>query len=110
MFGGAAPNRTGTGQPNPDGVFADVFDELLRPEIERHMPWWSWIGAVCGAGLGFIVGNVPGLALGAFAGNRLGAVRDAKGKSVAAVFNELAAQQKAEVLRALAMKVLGSAL
>ena len=28
MFGGAAPNRTGTAQPNPDGVFADVFDEV----------------------------------------------------------------------------------
>jgi len=110
MFGGAAPNRTGTAQPNPDGVFADVFDDLLRPEIERHIPWWTWIGAVCGAGLGFIVGNMPGLALGAFAGNRLGAVRDAKGKSVAAVFNELGGQQKAEILRALAMKVLSSAL
>ena len=28
MFGGAAPNRTETGQPNADGVFADVFDEV----------------------------------------------------------------------------------
>lgn len=36
--------------------------------------------------------------LGAVAGNRLGAVRDAKGKSVAAVFSELGGQQKAEVL------------
>lgn len=35
--------------------------------------------------------------LGAFAGNRLGAVRDAKGKSVAAVFSELGGNQKAEV-------------
>lgn len=41
--------------------------------------------------------NVPGLVLGAFAGNRLGAIRDAKGKSVAAVFSELGATQKAEV-------------
>lgn len=41
--------------------------------------------------------NVPGFVLGAFAGNRLGAVRDAKGKSVAAVFSELGATQKAEV-------------
>ena len=115
MFGSATPNRTGTGQPNADGVFADVFDEvilqlfdtssclnytsrqLLRPEIERRVPLWTWIGSVCGAVLGFIVGNMAGLALGAFAGNRLGAVRDAKGKSVAAVFNELGGQQKAEV-------------
>lgn len=35
--------------------------------------------------------------LGAYAGNRLGAVRDAKGKSVAAVFSELGGTQKAEV-------------
>ena len=35
---------------------------------------------------------------GAVAGNRLGAVRDAKNKSVAAVFSELGGQQKAEVL------------
>ena len=41
--------------------------------------------------------NVPGLMIGAFAGNRIGAVRDAKGKSVAAVFSELGATQKAEV-------------
>lgn len=48
-------------------------------------------------GLGFIVANVPGFVLGAVAGNRIGAVRDAKGKSVAAVFSELGASQKAEV-------------
>jgi hypothetical protein len=40
---------------------------------------------------------VPGLVVGAYAGNRLGAIRDAKGKSVAAVFTELGAVQKAEV-------------
>jgi len=39
--------------------------------------------------------------LGAYAGNRLGAVRDAKGKSVAAVFSELGGTQKAEVSRCL---------
>ncbi|KAK2461809.1 hypothetical protein APHAL10511_006272 [Amanita phalloides] len=96
-------------QPDPNGVFADVFDELLRPEVERYAPWWSWIGTACGGGLGFIVANVPGMMLGAYAGNRLGAIRDAKGKSVAAVFSELATVQKAEILRALAMKVLGTA-
>lgn len=35
--------------------------------------------------------------LGAVAGNRLGAIRDAKGKSVAAVFQELGTEQKFEV-------------
>jgi len=110
MFTGA-PGATPTGQrPDAEGVFADVFEELLRPEVERHAPWWSWLGAACGGGLGFIVANIPGLMLGAFAGNRLGAIRDAKGKSVAAVFSELGGNQKAEILRALALKVLGSAL
>jgi len=97
-------------QPNPEGVFTDVFDELLRPEVERRVPWWTYLGTVCGAGIGFIIANFPGLMLGAVGGNRLGAIRDAKGKSVAAVFNDLGGQQKAEILRALAMKVLGSAL
>lgn len=43
--------------------------------------------------------NVPGMMLGAVAGNRLGAIRDAKGKSVATVFGELGAIQRAEVSR-----------
>lgn len=95
--------------------------------MERHAPWWAWFGAACGAGIGFIVANVPGTLVGAYAGNKLGAIRDAKGKSVAAVFGQLGASQKAEVrpsapdrckvnsrrssqiLRALAMKVLGQA-
>lgn len=124
MFTGAAGASAGTGtgaapaggeHPNAEGVFADVFDDvslqrlvlgityiiyveqLLRPEVEHHTPWWSWFGAVSGGGVGFIVGNVPGLMVGAFAGNRLGAIRDAKGKSVAAVFSELGGNQKAEV-------------
>ncbi|THH26589.1 hypothetical protein EUX98_g7595 [Antrodiella citrinella] len=111
MFGGGgATNAQGAAdRPDAEGVFADVFEELLRPEVQRHAPWWAWTGAVCGAGIGFIVANVPGLMVGAYAGNRLGAVRDAKGKSVAAVFSDLGGTQKAEILRALAVKVLGSA-
>lgn len=58
---------------------------------------------MCGAGLGFIVANVPGLMVGAYAGNRLGAVRDAKGKSVAAVFSQLGGDQKAQVCTSGAM-------
>ncbi|KAF8078480.1 DnaJ domain-containing protein [Lyophyllum atratum] len=113
MFGGPGAERAGATQgerPNAEGVFADVFEELLRPEVDRVVSWWSYLGALCGAGLGFIIANIPGLMLGAYAGNRLGAVRDAKGKSVAAVFSQLGGSQKAEILRALAMKVLGSAL
>ncbi|KAJ3543430.1 hypothetical protein NMY22_g3149 [Coprinellus aureogranulatus] len=113
MFGGAGagggPSEPAA-QPNAEGVFADVFEELLRPEVDRVLPWWSWVGTVSGGGLGFIIANIPGLMVGAVAGNRLGAIRDAKGKSVAAVFSQLGGDQKAEILKMLAMKVLGSAL
>lgn len=47
-------------RPNADHVFGDVFEELLRPEVERVMPFWRWIGAASGAALGFIAGNLPG--------------------------------------------------
>ncbi|KAI0307783.1 DnaJ domain-containing protein [Multifurca ochricompacta] len=115
MFSSSAGEQTGTGfeqsgqRPNADRVFGDVFEDLLRPEVERYLPLWTWVGAACGAGLGFITANFPGLMVGAYAGNRLGAIRDAKGKSVAAVFTELGGEQKAEILRALALKVLGAA-
>ncbi|KAJ4489405.1 DnaJ domain-containing protein [Lentinula edodes] len=112
FFGGssAGTQAEANQQPDAEGVFTDVFEELLRPEVERRFPLWGYFGAACGGGIGFIIANVPGAMLGAFAGNRLGSIRDAKGKSVASVFNELGGSQKAEILRALAMKVLGSAL
>ncbi|KAJ3847154.1 DnaJ domain-containing protein [Lentinula lateritia] len=112
FFGGSSAGTPAEAnqQPDAEGVFTDVFEELLRPEVERRFPLWGYFGAACGGGIGFIIANVPGAMLGAFAGNRLGSIRDAKGKSVASVFNELGGSQKAEILRALAMKVLGSAL
>jgi hypothetical protein len=70
---------------------------MLRPEVERHASFWTYVGAASGAGLGFIIANLPGLMLGAYGGKRLGAIRDAKGKSVAAVFSQLGNDQKAEV-------------
>ncbi|KAI6031867.1 DnaJ domain-containing protein [Pisolithus microcarpus] len=115
MFGsGGSTNATPNNGARPDAetVFADVFDEVryFAPKLSAMHQWWAWMGAACGGGLGFIVANIPGLMLGAFAGNRIGAIRDAKGKSVAAVFSELGTDQKVEILRALAVKVLGSAL
>lgn len=73
--------------------FGDVFEEMMRDEgmaeggsSSPTSKFWSIIGGVSGGALGFIVANMPGLVAGAVAGNRLGAVRDAKGKSVHAVF------------------------
>lgn len=109
MFGGKGPEPAAghAERPDADDTFADVFDELLRPEIQNRAPLWAYVGAACGAGLGFIMANLPGLMVGAYAGNRLGAIRDAKGKAVAAVFAELGNEQKAEIIKALAMKIFG---
>lgn len=72
--------------------FEDVFEEMLReegmaePSGQPTGRFWAILGGLSGGALGFIVASVPGLVTGAVAGNRLGAVRDAKGKSVYAVF------------------------
>lgn len=73
MFGDAATGNASKSnaheqRPAAENVFADVFDEvriqfeedsswpllnldkLLRPEVERHTPWWSYLGAACGGG------------------------------------------------------------
>lgn len=99
--------------------FADVFEEMLREEglandgSETNRSavgkFWSTVGGLSGGALGFIVANVPGLVAGAVAGNRLGAVRDAKGKSVYAVFQELPQDDKAKLLSQLAAKVFSHA-
>jgi len=95
--------------------FGDVFEEMLREEgmaEEGGAPtgkFWSLIGGLSGAAMGFIVANFPGMLAGAVAGNRLGAVRDAKGKSVYAVFQELDQGAKARLLSQLAAKVFSHA-
>jgi len=112
LFGGKGgtpqDNPDAPGRPDAEGIFGDVFEELLRPEVERWS-YWKYAGAAGGGALGYIVANVPGMMVGGYAGHRLGAIRDAKGKPVAVVFAQLGGSQKAEILRALAMKVFGSA-
>ncbi|KAK4237552.1 DnaJ domain-containing protein [Achaetomium macrosporum] len=97
--------------------FADVFEEMLReeglaeegPDARPTGKFWSVLGGISGGALGFIVANVPGLVAGAVAGNRLGAVRDARGKSVYAVFQELPQGDRARLLSQLAARVLSHA-
>ncbi|KAL1595819.1 hypothetical protein SLS60_009509 [Paraconiothyrium brasiliense] len=96
--------------------FGGVFEEMLREEgmaegEDAHPTgkFWSMIGGASGAAMGFIVANFPGMVAGAVAGNRLGAVRDAKGKSVYSVFQELPQADKARMLSDLAAKVFAHA-
>ena len=90
---GSQGGNTEDRQRAEEAQFSDVFEEMMREqgmaEEDTGRPtskFWSMIGGVSGGALGFIVANVPGMVAGAVAGNRLGAVRDAKGKSVFAVF------------------------
>jgi curved DNA-binding protein CbpA len=68
--------------------FGDVFEEMLREEgmaEDGGKPtgkFWSMVGGLSGGAMGFIVANFPGMLAGAVAGNRLGSIRDARGKSV----------------------------
>ncbi|RKF54786.1 putative J domain-containing protein C63.13 [Erysiphe neolycopersici] len=85
---------------------------MLRDEGlagDENMPtgrFWSIVGGFSGATMGFIVANFSGLIAGAAVGNRLGAVRDKKGKSVYEAFQELPASDKAKLLSLIASKVL----
>jgi hypothetical protein len=96
--------------------FGSMFEEMLREEGmaegEHAKPtgkFWSLVGGLSGGAMGFIMANFPGALAGAVAGNRLGAVRDARGKSVYAVFQQLPQGDKAKLLSELAAKVFAHA-
>lgn len=76
-------------------------DEGLAEDSENRVTpnskFWGILGGISGGVMGFIVANVPGLLAGAVAGNRLGAIRDTKGKSVYEVFKDLPQGDRAKV-------------
>ncbi|KAI4171272.1 MAG: hypothetical protein LQ343_004349 [Gyalolechia ehrenbergii] len=97
--------------------FGSIFEEMLRDEglaegqeAKPTGKFWSLVGGLSGGAMGFIVANFPGALAGAVAGNRLGAVRDARGKSVYSVFLELPQGDKAKLLSELAAKVFAHAI
>lgn len=107
----------GDRQQTEDAQFGNVFEEMMRDEGMAEggnnrptKQFWSIIGGLSGGALGFILANVPGLVAGAVAGNRLGAVRDAKGKSVYAVFQDLPVDARTRLLAQLATRVFSQAL
>lgn len=95
--------------------FGDVFEEMLREEgmaEDGGRPtgkFWSVVGGLSGAAMGFIIANFPGMVAGAVAGNRLGSIRDSRGKSVYSVFQELPQDAKMQLLSQLAAKVFSHA-
>ncbi|KAF4581173.1 putative SIS1 Heat shock protein [Ophiocordyceps camponoti-floridani] len=113
---GDADNNADQQRAQQNEQFGDVFEEMMRDEglaedgtSRPTNKFWSLLGGVSGGALGFIVANVPGMVAGAVAGNRLGAVRDAKGKSVYSVFQELPQDARARLLTQLATRVFSHA-
>ncbi|KAG1420180.1 hypothetical protein G6F58_004293 [Rhizopus delemar] len=94
-FSSARPNASTT---QANHIFGDVFEELLRSEVEHPTYLWRILGAGAGAILGFIFGNVPGAAIGALAGKTAGQVRDHKGVSVYTAFQRLTMEQRRNIL------------
>ncbi|KAJ1673367.1 hypothetical protein EV182_005379 [Spiromyces aspiralis] len=96
------PFGAGRHHANADRVFGDVFEDLLRPEVDNPTSHWAPLGMVSGGILGFILANLPGAFVGSFAGRKLGSIRDNKGKSVYEVFQGLPHARKLQILTALA--------
>ncbi|KAF2752819.1 dnaJ chaperone-like protein [Pseudovirgaria hyperparasitica] len=111
---GTAPSET-EHETFSNEQFGNAFEEMLHEqgmadgESRPTGKFWSVVGGLSGGAMGFIIANFPGAVAGAVAGNRLGAVRDARGKSVYAVFQELPQADKARMLSDLAAKVFAHA-
>lgn len=113
FFGSNSPAEE---EQRSNAQFGGVFEEMLREEgmaegqdATPTRKFWSFVGTLSGGAMGFILANLPGAIAGAVAGNRLGAIRDARGKSVYAVFQELPQADKARLLSDLAAKVFAHA-
>jgi curved DNA-binding protein CbpA len=91
-------------QVNPIQVFAQVFDDLLVPEVPNPVYFYQPLGTAAGAMLGFIFLNIPGALIGGYYGNRMGKVRDMKGTSVYDAFAKMSQEKRTEVLGSFAKK------
>ena len=114
-FGGNAKTEEDANKYSNE-QFGGVFEEMMRDEGMAEgdntptKQFWSLIGAVSGGAMGFIVANMPGAIAGGVAGNRLGAIRDKRGKSVYSVYQELEQPEKMRLLSDLASKVFAHAI
>lgn len=114
-FGGTAKTEQDANAKSNE-QFGSVFEEMMHDQgmadddKNPTKTFWSIVGAASGGAMGFIVANFPGAVAGAVAGNRLGAVRDKRGKSVYSVYQELEQPEKMRLLSELASKVFAHAI
>ncbi|KAK4560965.1 hypothetical protein LTR86_004920 [Recurvomyces mirabilis] len=115
FFGGQAKNDEDANRYSNE-QFGGVFEEMMHDEgmtengNQPNKKFWSLVGGASGGAMGFIVANLPGALAGAVAGNRLGAIRDKKGKSVYSVYQELEQPDRMRLLSELASKVFAHAI
>ncbi|KAI8901067.1 DnaJ domain-containing protein [Globomyces pollinis-pini] len=95
---------------NPIDIFAEMFNDLMVPEVPNPSYFWQPIGSVAGVMLGFIVLNIPGAIAGGYYGNRAGKVRDMKGVSVYEAFSKLTDERRHEILDTLGKKFFTAAI
>ncbi|KAI3627195.1 hypothetical protein CBS14141_001196 [Malassezia furfur] len=69
-FFGANSQHGEYAQPQPEQQFAETWEDLLRPELERVGHGWQYAGAVAGSVLGYIIGNIPGALGGGLLGGK----------------------------------------
>lgn len=93
-----------------DADLAEEEGEGGQRHTRPNGRFWTIVGAASGFGIGVIMANVAGGIAGAAAGAKLGGIRDAKGKSVYAVYQELPSNDKSRLLTELATKLFSSAL
>lgn len=119
MFGFGKPGAGGTqGEQFADGQFKDAFDEMMGEENNDltdgtgtpTKKFWAVAGGIAGGLIGFIGGDMVGAIPGSILGYKMGAIRDAKGKSVYQVFQSLDQASRARVLSELAAKILSGAI
>ncbi|KAJ3343510.1 hypothetical protein HDU93_008169 [Gonapodya sp. JEL0774] len=97
---------------NANGLFTEVFEDLLRPEVDGRVRQTSrgtftTVGGVSGAGIGFIVANVPGAIVGGVVGGALGMIRDRKGMSLLDSFNQLPTETRQEIIKVISGIIMG---
>jgi curved DNA-binding protein CbpA len=83
---------------NPNQVFTEVYEDLIRAEIESPGMAWPITGVLSGAVLGFVAGNLPGAIVGGYSGLQLGRLRAIKGKSIYNIFMELDKNHRLDIL------------